>query len=130
MIPIPEVSDLDMAFGNIKHLPEYKDIPEEYKNMNKQTGWLGFISKWFFRGLDDKDMERINPREGVDPKLALRAVGAIMRSFEPKHEHKAAGCAYLMSEWFTIDEKKSWGPEKDNPPVHIIKGNNELHGNG
>lgn len=106
MITIPEISDVDIAFGNIDHLPDYEEIPDEFKNFNDRYGWPGFVSDWFFSGLKQEDLDRIEPKEGVDAKLALRAVSAILRSFLPKHEHKNAGAAYLMSEWFTLKPKE------------------------
>ena len=30
------------------------------------------------------------------------AIAAILASFEPKHEHKEAGAAYLLSQWFEL----------------------------
>jgi hypothetical protein len=44
-------------------------------------------------------------REGVDAKAAWRHCAALLRSFEPKHEHKEAGVAYLMSQYF---ESATW----------------------
>jgi hypothetical protein len=36
----------------------------------------------------------------MEAQAAMRHVQYCMRSFEPKHEHKEAGCAYLLSLWF------------------------------
>lgn len=35
------------------------------------------------------------------PEQAYRVLGATLRSFAPKHEHKMAAVAYMMSCWFT-----------------------------
>jgi hypothetical protein len=105
MIPVPEMTDLDIAFGNIKHLPDYDTIPEQYQS--GRTIWNDLTSKWFFFGLKQEDFEGIEPKPGVDPKKAFRALGAIIGSFEPKHEHKEAGVAYLFSEWFQEVQPKS-----------------------
>jgi len=98
MFEIKEVSDIDMALGgNIAELlPPMKDIPEEF-GIGKRNKWSQFISDWFFCGI--KELKLV-PKEGVDPVKAIRHIRAIMSSFEPKHEHKKAGCAYLMSLWF------------------------------
>lgn len=98
MRPIPEMNRADMAFGCLAHLPPIDEIPDEFKNMNNETKWNKIVSRWFFAGLPP-DTE-VFPKDGVDPSKALRAVGAILRSFAPKHEHKEAGCAFLLSEWF------------------------------
>lgn len=98
MIPVPEMTAVEIVFGGTKHMPKHEDIPEEFKDFNRLTKWNAIVERWFFRGLPP-DTELI-PKEGVDPKKALRAIGAILGSFEPKHEHKVAACAYLLSEWF------------------------------
>ena len=100
MIPVPDINQLDMAFGNIKHIPKWEDIPEQYRNMNGLTKWDKFISNWFFKGLSLDDIKALKPKQGVDKDKALMAIRSILASFEPKHEHKEAGAAYLMSEWF------------------------------
>jgi hypothetical protein len=38
-------------------------------------------------------------KEGIDPELANRHLNAILRSFEPTHEHKITGVAYLLKCW-------------------------------
>jgi hypothetical protein len=37
----------------------------------------------------------------VDTNKALAHIQCIMMSFEPKHEHKTAGVAFLLDEWFS-----------------------------
>jgi hypothetical protein len=56
------------------------------------------FSRWFFSGLPKGTV--FVPHEGIDPAKAMRHLRAILGSFEPKHEHKEAGVAYLMSQWF------------------------------
>jgi hypothetical protein len=98
--PIPDITGLDMAFGKIDHMPRYDTIPDEFK---RSGGYCAaFVSKWFFGGLKEDDLARLKPRAGVDKRKALAAIGAILRSFEPKHEHKEAGCAFLLNAWFEV----------------------------
>ena len=94
-LPIP-VSDVDMAFGGkaMEILPPMDAIPAEFQRGNSE--WNRFISDWFFRGLKTYP----EPREGVDFELALKNLKCVIGSFEPKHEHKEAGAAYLASLWF------------------------------
>lgn len=92
-----DVTNVEIVFGgNIdKLMPSYKDIPDEFKCDSK---WPGIVAKWFFTGLpSDTDFF---PKEGVDLKKAINHIMAILVSFAPKHEHKQAGCAYLLSLWF------------------------------
>lgn len=97
MIPVPDVNGLSVAFGNVAHLPPMKDIPEEFKG-HRGNKWTELFSQWFYSGLP-KGTEFV-PKPGVDKSKALAAIRAVMVSFEPKHEHKEAGVAYLLSEWF------------------------------
>ena len=93
-----EVTGLDMAFGprSIRKLmPAYEDIPEEFRRGH--TKWNGFFNDMFFSGI--KNLNLI-PKEGIDHKAALCHIKALSGSFEPKHEHKEAAVAYLMSIWF------------------------------
>lgn len=95
-LPIP-VSDVDIAFGGkaMEILPPVSEIPEEF--LNRSNEWSRFVSGWFFGDLKRYPV----PREGVDFNLALRNLACVIGSFEPKHEHKEAGAAYLASLWFS-----------------------------
>jgi hypothetical protein len=94
-----EVTDLDISFGGKMDLllPEYKSIPEEFRR--ERHPFSRIVDNWFFSGLP-KGTEFI-PVEGVDGTKAKRHIRAIMVSFEPKHEHKTAGVAFLLSKWFS-----------------------------
>jgi hypothetical protein len=98
MLPVPTLTDADLAFGSIAHLPAWADIPEAFRrNSGAAYRWCEFVSTWFFAGTNTA---LLTPKPGVDKTAALRAVRGILGSFEPKHEHKIAGCAFLLSEWF------------------------------
>ena len=95
----PEVvSDLDLAFpASVSRLmPEYKDIPEEFKDWNSK--WHHLVAGMFFHG---GKITKMVTREGIDGDAAMRHIKCILGSFEPKHEHKMAACAFLISEWFS-----------------------------
>ncbi|RKN75023.1 hypothetical protein [Paenibacillus ginsengarvi] len=96
-IAVQEVTDLNLAFGGDmkKLLPPYNEIPQEFRS--ERSKWNKVVSDWFYYGLKNAEW---NPKEGVETQKALRHVKAIMGSWEPKHEHKEAGCAYLLSEFF------------------------------
>lgn len=98
--PIPDLSRVDMAFGNVQHLPPYSTIPERF--MRRSDPYAQFISGWFFGGRTAEDMQRLIARPGVDRGKALVAIKSALASFEPKHEHKEAGCAFLLHEWFEL----------------------------
>lgn len=77
-------------------LPREKEIPKEFSQGN--TKWNKIQRAWFFKGLDENT--KFYPKEGIDPEKALTHLSACQRSYEPKHQHKEAGVAYLMSLWF------------------------------
>lgn len=96
------VSDLDMAFGGnaMRLMPEYKDIPEEFRR--DRNPWCQWQAEWFFKGLPSFPAAK----PGIDAAMAARHLKTIQHSFEPKHEHKQAGVAYLASLWLVAP----WGP--------------------
>lgn len=92
-----KVDALDAAFGgaNINDLlPPYDEIPEEFKQQTNK--WVLWQQQWFFSGLERAP----KPKDGIDGNAAMRHLQAIQGSFDPKHEHKEAGVAYLASKWF------------------------------
>lgn len=93
------VTDLDLAFGGriADLMPAYRDLPEEFRR--ERDPFTRLVSSWFFKGLDTT---KLTAKEGVDKDAALRHCRAIMGSFDPSHEHKIAGVAWLMSKWFEV----------------------------
>jgi hypothetical protein len=95
-ITVKDVNGLDLAFGRIDGLlPKWEDIPAEFKRSSNK--WCRIVSQWFFSGLDGAEFK---PKPGVNKSKALAHIQACLASWEPAHEHKEAGCAYLMSEFF------------------------------
>lgn len=92
------------VFGDVKHMPKYADVPEEFKR--DRNAYVRFVSNWFFNGMSNAERARLTPKEGVDAMQAFRAIKTILVSFEPKHEHKEAGAAYLLSQWFDLAPEK------------------------
>lgn len=117
MLPIPELSGLDVTFGNIKHLPKREDLPEEFRKNwhSSRNPWCHAISQWFYNGAKslpngngiEIDGVKFIAKPGVDANKALAAIKAALGSFEPQHEHKIGGCGYLLSEWFDIKKSKA-----------------------
>ena len=105
MLAIPELTAADVAFGNIKHMPNYATLPAEFKRYDGND-YCKAVSSWFFNGakkftdgITIGDMT-FKAKPGVDANKALSAIRAVLGSFEPKHEHKEAACAFMLSEWF------------------------------
>ena len=96
--PIDVKAELSANGSISKLMPEYNDIPAEFRSWNNATPFNTWQSKWFYEGLKPEDMLKAKP--GIDPDAAMRHLAAIQRSWEPKHEHKMAAVAYLASLWF------------------------------
>jgi hypothetical protein len=92
-----DVNDLDLAFGgDVKTLmPSYDAIPDDFKRGSNP--YVRFQQQWFYSGLKKEQIPAA--KQGIDQKKALRHLGAIQGSFQPKHEHKEAAVAYLASLW-------------------------------
>jgi len=93
------VSNLEMAFpATVLHLmPPMENIPEEFQRWNG-TKWNKIVGTWFALGLPSGT--RFVAKAGIDEDAAKRHLKTVLGSFEPKHEHKEAAVAYLMSLWF------------------------------
>lgn len=88
-------------------LPPWEEIPQDFQR--GRSPWNDVFNRLFYSGLSEA--ERPKPKPELVEKLtekgtdAWRHVMAVSRSFSPKHEHKEAGVAYLMSLWFELPEK-------------------------
>ncbi len=108
MFAIADLTPVEAAFPTrVDHLmPKYEDIPKEFRNWNRPHKWNKVVSDWFYCGLKNAQWK---PKEGVDTKKALIHIRSVLGSWEPKHEHKEAGVAFLLNEWFddvTYDKAK------------------------
>ena len=92
-----DIDEITRVFpASVKHLmPPMDEIPEEYQR--GRTEWNRLVNEWFFCGIHDLQLA---PKPGIDKAKALRHIKTIMGSYEPKHEHKEAACAYLFALWF------------------------------
>jgi hypothetical protein len=102
---IDKTTDLEKAFATTRCLPKWEDIPEEFKK-ELYTGTLynRVIDSWFCGSALPNAGIVFNPGFEAEPKKVFHFIMAHLRSFEPKHEHKIAGCAYLLSQIMTLKE--------------------------
>jgi len=114
MLEIPDLTNLDAVFGNIGHMPKYDELPDDFRDYHHNLFGKA-VSSWFFNGASRNaenfviDGVTFTPKEGVDGPKALTAIRAVLSSFEPKHEHKIAGCAFMLSEWFDKNDAETKG---------------------
>lgn len=91
----PKVSGIDMAFPTLKTIPSLLDEAKARGFMDTETPYNTLVSKLFFNG------GKVVFKKGVDEEFRKRVwlyVRAFLGSWEPKHEHKEAICAMLLSE--------------------------------
>ena len=118
MIPIPEITDVEMAFSSTKHAPAYDSIPAEFKR--GRTKWHDLFTQIFYKGSEGIKMKA---KEGVDIKKAQRAIHAYMSSWGPKHEEKHDVCAYMFSEWFDDWKRDGEGFSEPGGPMVVDDAN-------
>ena len=97
-----QLSDIDVEFGPVDGirvlLPKWEEIPKEFIDGTKHNNkWIKAVDDWFFNGIK---LINVVMKEGVEKPHAITHISSIVRSWEPQHEHKVAGVAYLMSKWF------------------------------
>ena len=98
-----DVSPIDAAFpANVVGtlLPLMADIPEEFHSDHNK--WCELVSQLFFLG---GKLPKV--QAGIDPAKAKTHLSAVLGSYQPKHEHKTAGAAWLMSMWYEFPESKT-----------------------
>lgn len=98
---VPVVSDVEVAFGTTRFLPEWDSLPEEFR-AGRAAPWTAMARALFFQGhaAGVEGTQGLVLKEGIEPEAVRRATAALLTSREPKHEHKMAGLAFLLSEWF------------------------------
>lgn len=97
MLEVPKgLNALDVAFGVKPPLPTWDEIPDEFKRSSNK--YARVASSLFFNGgrLADFGLE---VKDGLDDGDVMRAIRTCLGSFEPKHEHKEAGVAFMLSQW-------------------------------
>lgn len=103
LMPVDINSKEFCSAGIYTLMPRPEKIPQAFLSSPGYLKWEKVADQWFSQGL--KEYEFI-PWEGVDGKLARMHVFACISSWEPSHENKIMGCAYLMNEFFKDIVKK------------------------
>lgn len=84
-----DVDRISLIFGGDMAKDQYQDY--------KATWGKDLFTDLFHKGLNTICFY---PKPGIDKDKAFNHISSIMRSFQPKHEHKTAACAYLFELWF------------------------------
>lgn len=92
---INSITDLECAFGTTRLLPAMADIPPEFKGRPTGNPYVELVNALFYGRKVPR--LRIELLEGLTPPKLHRCVHAHLTSFEPKHEHKMAGVAFMIA---------------------------------
>ena len=96
ILPIPEFTDLDIAFGASEKAYCSKD--EGCKLEKEFRKEADAASKLFFNG-GTLEQHGLTFKDEVDRTKAMRALKALMCSFEPSHEAKIGTIARYLNSW-------------------------------
>lgn len=94
---LESITDAEAAFSTERLLPEWKVVPQDFRDGNLYTKLAEAI--FFGTTLPAGDIEL---KPGVTPEKLSKAVRAHLQSFGPKHEHKIAGVGYLIAQFATL----------------------------
>lgn len=88
------ITQPEMAFGTMRLLPPWEEIPDEFKRGNQYTR----LASALFLGsaIPEGECHFLPGFEESAPALN-QAVRAHLTSYGPKHQHKIAGVGYLIS---------------------------------
>lgn len=114
ILPV-EISDVSLAFpaDALDYMPAWADIPEDFKSYTAAANdWQEFAHTWFRYGIGSEYTgflcTEVGDDERLDGETVTRQISAILGSYAPKHEHKMASVAYLLSLWI---DSAVYGPE-------------------
>lgn len=92
------ITDPELVFGATRLLPEWDDIPEEFKAGHNLYCKL---ASCLFYGTELPELE-VTMYEGFTPQVLQKCVRAHLVSFAPKHELKMAGVGFMISKMATL----------------------------
>jgi len=78
-------------------MPPMAEIPEQFKKHKLKNKWNKLFTDWFYFGIEGCEWI---PKEGINTDEAYAHIASIMGHIDCRHEHKEAGVAYLLSEFF------------------------------
>lgn len=100
---VASVTDIDAAFGGgYKYLPKPELIPAKFHETSNPFHRL--TCDLMYRGEPGPNTPPMVLNEAYDSVFETipKFMRSILGSFQPKHEHKIAGAAMLLSEMFTL----------------------------
>lgn len=105
---LDQTNPLEIAWGTTRCLPSEEGIPRDFwPNIVGYRGntYLHLVDA-LFCGDSVPDVE-FSYNEGFTGNKLMEFTMAHLRSFEPSHEHKIAGLAFMLSKIITFKESSS-----------------------
>ena len=98
------IDDVDLAFGTTKLLPKMEQIPADFEERGNDLIYFKIVNSLFYgTPLPEGNVEF---KEGFEPEKVVRAARAHLASWEPNHEDKTIGVAYMLKCICTITPSK------------------------
>jgi hypothetical protein len=100
-----KIKNIDTMFGIIDtvidiYLPKWTELPMDFRReIGEAKKWINIVDDLFFCGA--RNIRCVVKDPTIDQVDIMRHVSMLLHSFEPSHEHKTAGVAYLLSLWCT-----------------------------
>lgn len=102
MPEIPIVTDVELAFGTMAHLPRPTDGPPELDERHSAYRYVCAMFSGPRSVTDSYNLHCRYPLEQAQGEAVIKLVRAHLQSYGPKHEHKMLGCAILLDRYFYI----------------------------
>lgn len=110
-----KLESTDVVFGLTgtiidTYMPKWTDLPEDFRReRGAAKKWTNIVDDLFFHGAKDIRCTVKDPT--IEQRDIIKHIAMLLQSFEPSHEHKTAGVAYLLSLWcddmtYTIPPRK------------------------
>lgn len=107
---VASITQLELAFGTTRFLPAEDAIPQEF--YSARNIYVQIITAIFLGGaIPDGE---ITIHDGIEAETLNRFIRAHVASFEPRHQHKIAGVAYLLSQLSTVEQPKERAHDERN----------------
>jgi len=93
---LPKITDVDVAFGGgHRYMIKRSQIPDHK--------WNKLFGDWFY-GVEDNKVLDVDPKENLTEEESQKYylfTSSVISSFSPKHQHKEAFVAYMLSLWLS-----------------------------
>lgn len=95
----------ETLWGTIRCLPKEAEIPDRFTaEIYGFTPYNQIVAAWYSGDPIPEFEVSFNPGFKPDGKALKNFIMAHLQTLIPEHEHKIAGCAYLLSQVITIKE--------------------------